>query len=125
VNEEVIARKIVGLLNTELDHLSQDQVARLASVRDHALARVEASSEVALATVTNGTTRLLFGPFNNMRMLAPGFMLLVVLAVLGGWYALSNNNDARFDDAELLEDELPLHAYLDHDFDSWLNRSSR
>ena len=108
-------KKVTGLLNSSLDQLNENQVTRLRLARERALPRREASTVLA---TSNGHS-LLFG-----RRWAPTIMLLAGLIAFAAWYALPNFNDPSIDDTDLLEDELPIHAYLDHNFDSWLNRSS-
>ncbi len=123
MNEEEVGKKLISVLNSGLEQISQKQLARLESVRERSLARVESrQTRVGLAMSINGGASFLSGSFSHIRGWTLAIMLLLVLASFGGWYALLSNNDTLADDAELLEDELPLHAYLDHDFDPWLNR---
>lgn len=117
MNDEDLGKKITELLDTGLDGLSQKQVLRLRAARDNALARL-APSTVATAATPDGHT------FNFGRRLLPMMVLLAGTILAAVWYALPNGETAN-DDSELLGDELPVHAYLDHDFDSWLNSSSR
>jgi hypothetical protein len=51
---------------------------------------------------------------------------LLLLALIGGvyWQQQVSNRDDDID-AGLLSSDLPLNAYIDHDFHSWLDRSSQ
>jgi Protein of unknown function (DUF3619) len=54
--------------------------------------------------------------------------LVIVLLSLGGiiyWQSAKQNNEVEDIDAHLLTGDLPINAYLDKDFDSWLRRSSQ
>lgn len=51
---------------------------------------------------------------------------MLVLALLGAayWQQQTSNRDDDID-AALLSSDLPLNAYIDHDFHSWLDHSSQ
>lgn len=126
MNEQDIEKKIVGLLNSSLDRLNANQLARLHSARELALSKLDPPHVVAGLAAADGVgNHTIFGSFSNFRLWRPTLMLVVVLAAVAGWYSLQESNDSLTDDVELLEDELPVHAYLDREFDTWLNRSSR
>ena len=52
-------------------------------------------------------------------------LLVVVLAGVAYWKRPMPTNDLAEIDTGLLTDELPINAYLDKGFDSWLKRPSR
>jgi hypothetical protein len=54
-------------------------------------------------------------------------MAALILGLLGVVYVNTSNvvSDIADIDAGLLTDELPISAYLDQGFDSWLKRSPR
>ena len=53
--------------------------------------------------------------------------ITALVLALGGvaWWQVSTPNDIADIDTSLLTDELPVNAYLDKGFDSWLKRSPR
>jgi hypothetical protein len=61
---------------------------------------------------------------HHIRILVAAAALL--LAVAGGayWHTAGRANGLTDIDLHLLTDELPINAYLDKGFDSWLKRSS-
>jgi hypothetical protein len=51
--------------------------------------------------------------------------VLLALTGLAIWSSTFPSNELAEIDAGLLTDELPINAYLDKGFDSWLTRGSR
>lgn len=123
--ENELAAKIAGLLNQAVHELDAQTSAKLLEARKEALAHfrekpahawVPAWAAVAVGRITE--------PFSqNLRV---GFVLLALLLSLAGivaWQSMSQSgNDVAELDEALLTDELPINAYLDKGFDSWLKR---
>ena len=68
-----------------------------------------------------------FGNLFSQRPLlyvAPLVAALLALGITGYWQYLQQN-DGDDIDAFLLAGDLPIHAYIDKDFDAWLKGSSR
>ena len=63
--------------------------------------------------------------YASTRQLAAISLLVVALAGVAYWQSNGVTNEAPDIDTGLLTDELPINAYLDKGFDSWLKRSSR
>ena len=59
------------------------------------------------------------------RYLVAVATLVLALIGFGYWQTMTGNNDFSDVDVNLLTDELPINAYLDNGFDSWLKRASR
>ena len=119
------AQRIAKLLDESTQHLTAEQRDRLATARKLALSRYRAEKAPAWAPAWAGdfsrfTERSLFG----VRYLIP--LAALVLGLIGVVYMQTNgpSSDIADIDAGLLTDELPINAYLDKGFDSWLKRSS-
>lgn len=124
-NYDEQGRRIAKLLDTAADELPAEQRARLIEARQLALSRqcTQTASQLvpALAgTVSGMTERSIFG----VRYLIP--VAVLVLGLFGVAYMHNGgSSDISEIDTALLTDDLPISAYLDTGFDSWLKRSSR
>lgn len=128
-NEE-LAAKIAALLDQSTQELDSKTADRLLAARKEALAHFTEEPVHAWASVSEGRTGLLgrlFEPFNhNLRA---GFVLIALLVSLAGFVAWQTfgqqgSEIAEIDEA-LLTDELPINAYLEKGFDSWVKRYTR
>lgn len=126
-----LAEKIVRLLNHGTHQIDTKTADKLLAARKEALAHFKEKPAHAWvpqwATAGVGRAGLLSEPFsNNLRA---GFVLLALLTSLAAvvaWQTLGQQGSeiAEIDEG-LLTDELPINAYLDKGFDSWLKRPSR
>ncbi len=124
--EDELARRIVELLDQSAENLGSDKRERLIKARHLALSRYQAAPARAWAPVWAGN----FSRFTEHRALGVRYLLplaALVLGLLGVVYMHSGgtSSDIADIDAGLLTDELPINAYLDQGFDSWLKRSPR
>jgi hypothetical protein len=124
--QDELARRIVNLLDEGTANLGPAQRDRLSAARQAALARHRTASAPAWAPAWAGN----FSRFTEHRLYGVRYLIPVAALVLGlAGVAYVNSNGAPSDiadiDAGLLTDELPINAYLDKGFDSWLKRSSR
>ena len=124
--QDELAKRIVQLLDEATDELGREQRDRLVKARRLALSRLEPKAEPAWAPALAGplsgiTERSVMG----IRYMIP--IAALVLGLLGVVYMNTTgpSGDIADIDAGLLTDELPLNAFLDQGFDSWLKRSSR
>lgn len=122
--QDDFARRVVELLDESASNITPEQQQRLHAARTKALEqrRAEPAWAAALAGNFSGfTEQRLFG----VRYVIP--MAALVLGLIGVVYMHSNgtSSDIADIDAGLLTDELPINAYLDKGFDSWLKRSPR
>jgi hypothetical protein len=124
--QDELASRIVKLLDEGSGELTAAQRDRLARARRLALSRHQARAEPALVPAWAGsfsqlTEQSLFG----VRYVIP--LAALVLGLIGVVYVHTGGVPSAIADidAGLLTDELPISAYLDQDFDSWLKRSSR
>jgi len=126
--EHELARKIIEYLDHGAAHLGTGTRERLAAVRMATLShyREQPDTVVGLAWAGQSIARFAEHRLHNTRLLAAAAAIAILLAGFTYWQA---TGPATYDFAEidmgLLTDELPLNAYLDKGFDSWLKRSSR
>jgi hypothetical protein len=124
--QDELGRRIVNLLDESAANLGPAQRERLTAARQAALARHRAASVPVWAPAWAGN----FSHFTEHRIFGVRYLIPVAALVLGlAGVAYVNSNGTPSDiadiDAGLLTDELPINAYLDKGFDSWLKRSSR
>jgi len=121
--DDEVARKIVGHLDFGVERLDPAIRERLAGARQAALARYRGKPEpvfgLAWATLGGGGQRS-----QGARYLVAIAALLVGLTGVVYWHTLAPSDFADVD-VNLLTDDLPINAYLDQGFDSWLKRAPR
>ncbi len=123
-HQDEIARKIVGRLQWGTTQLEPAQIARLQAARERAVASARVPvAAMAMAGNSGGTLRL-------PRFSRKTLFLLTIISIVGLWAAYSQwSQDDFYDnvgelDAQLLTGELPINAFLDKDFDTWVKESS-
>ena len=123
MTENDLARRIVAQLDRSLTELPTSTVRKLETARATALARYRAGG--------TSTDQLWLGRLLGSRGLRQGLAVRLVLPVaiviasLTGliyWQTTSHYEEEL--DAGLLAGELPLHAYIDPGFDTWLTHTS-
>ena len=122
-----LAEKVVTLLNQGTQQLDAGTAAKLLNIRKQALAHFNEQPERSWAFewATQSASRVT-EPFSyNLRAWAVLLALLVSLAGAMAWQSFSTQGSDIADiDEGLLTSELPINAYLDRSFDSWLKRPS-
>ena len=119
-------QRVARLLDESAEHLTARQAAGLARARQMALARYQPQRAAQMTPALAGaagagwTERSVLG----VRYFLPVATLLVGLVGITYMHSAGVPNDISDIDAGLLTDELPINAYLDQDFESWLKRSS-
>jgi len=124
--QDELARRIVKLLDESTERIGNVEQERLAAARQLALTRYRPRPVMGWAPAwANGMSWLTERHVFGVRYLLP--MAALVLGLAGVVYVNSNgaSPDIADIDAGLLTDELPINAYLDKGFDSWLKRSPR
>lgn len=123
--EHETARKITSLLDQGTRDLDRNTLARLATARAQALAGARPAP--AWIPAWAGQLALRIGGWqDNVRYLLPMAVLLLGLMGIVYWQAGNGSGNELADiDAHLLTDDLPIDAYLDKGFDSWLKRQPR
>jgi hypothetical protein len=139
MNEIKFANKIRQALNegARLDGRSGGArdaaiAERLRAARERALARQPLPQRAAAAgwarSAAGGTAGLLggFGGLGgfSLRVLLPTVLLVAGLVSIYSWQQEQRAADVEELDAQLLTDDLPLDAYLDRGFETWLKKVS-
>ncbi len=123
--EPEIARKITRMLDQGSLDLDRSTLLRLAAAREQALAGDRRAPAWAPVWATQLANRA-GGRLAGTRYLLPIMVLLLGLMGMVYWQGGSGPGTELADiDARLLTDDLPIDAYLDKGFDSWLKRQSR
>lgn len=122
MKEREIGKKVAGLLDQGLEDMDRDilnklQAARRAAVESCSLA------EAAVAAGPAGSWRDGFSRAGGARTLLAALMLLFSLIGMFYWQALQQWDENEEIEIMLLADDLPIDAYLDNEFDSWLDHS--
>ena len=125
--EQELARKIVQVLDHGVDHLEPGARERLAAARMAALSHYRDRPEpvLGLAWAGQAVARITEHRYAGVRYLVAVSMLVAALAGVAYWQSNGTTNELADIDTGLLTDELPLNAYVDKGFDSWLKRSPR
>jgi hypothetical protein len=117
------AYKVRHALNEKLDKLPPSTTERLAAARAQAMARKKAHAPVAQAVAAGNVGRFFSQPFALLGRMSLVLPLLAVGAGMVGIYQFEQDQqiaELAELDAEVLADELPLSAYLDHGFNAYL-----
>jgi len=124
--EREIARKIVRQLDRSARSVDGEAAARLSAAREQALAQFQHSPVVGVAGAGTSASHMIERPAPGIRYALPLAVLILGLAGIVFWQSSSGSGGELADiDARLLTDDLPIDAYLDKGFDSWLNRQQR
>ena len=125
--DDELARTVVRALDRGTESLDAGTRERLAAARRLALSRHRERPEPVwgLAWAMNAAS-----PGNAYRQHGARYLLVAgafALAIAGFayWQATASTADFAEIDVNLLTDDLPINAYLDSGFDSWLKRSPR
>jgi hypothetical protein len=121
MNEMHFGNRVRQALNQGL-RLKEHQAERLRAARERALAaqRPEPVGSLAWADNVLGS----FGGWSgvSLRLVAPLAALMVSMAALYTWQQNRVISDFEEIDSMLLTDDLPIDAYLDRGFQSWLKK---
>jgi len=122
-----LAEKIVELLNQSTQQIDARTAGKLLDARKQALAHFNEQPERSWAFewATQSVTHIAEPFSHNLRAWAVLLALLTTLAGAVAWQSFSTQGSELADiDEGLLTSELPINAYLDRSFDSWLKRPS-
>ena len=124
--EKDFAQKVARTLNWGLSRIEDDKLTRIRAARQRALlAYREPVTILGLVTVSGQTLDM----SNWIRKPLFWLPILIVVAAVAGQTLTSSddNSDETLGelDAQLLTGELPINAFLDKDFGSWVQESSR
>jgi Protein of unknown function (DUF3619) len=117
MNENDLASKIVARLNDHLDDLPQPILQGLRAARDGALAKRPLDApRSAKGGIGIGL------PVFGLRLALPAAVVVATVAGLIYWQVSSHLEDDP--EAGMLAGELPIHAYIDPGFETWLQNAS-
>lgn len=121
MNENDLARRIVAHLDRSLAELPTSTAEKLKAARGAALARYRPDTPGR-----SWADRLLGGQGLrqglSLRLVLPVAIVIASLTVLVYWQTVSHYEEEV--DTGLLAGELPLHAYIDPGFETWLTHTS-
>jgi hypothetical protein len=123
-NERQFAARIRQALNEGVRSdagVSARIAERLRMAREHALERRKVARESALAWAGVSGSLGGVGEF-SLRVLLPTLLLVVALVTIYGVQKDQVAAEVEELDAMLLTDDLPIDAYLDRGFESWLKK---
>ena len=124
--QDDFARRIVSMLDDSAANIEPKQRERLSAAREAALAKYRPAPVTApVPAWAGGLSRFTEHRLFGVRYLIPIAALVIGLAGVLYMNTSGGTPDIADIDAGLLTDELPINAYLDKGFDSWLKRSSR
>ena len=122
MNEREFGQQIKQQLDQGLD-LGPATVDRLKAARQQALTRQRVVEPAfALAWADGVVSRLSGSPAASSIALAAGALILALVGVQY-WQRTPSVEEIEEIDAAILTGDLPINAYLDKNFDSWLKRS--
>lgn len=125
--EHELAGMIVQHLDYGVDQLGPGTRERLLAARRAAMShyREEPVTVTGLAWAGQAMARITGERHINPRQLIALLALVAALVGIAYWPSNGATNELAEIDTRLLTDDLPINAYLDKGFDSWLKRSSR
>lgn len=126
-NEALIARKIVGLLDENLNNLDSTAVERLARARQAAVAAKASPRHVHVPEmVVAGWGRLAtLSHHGGYWFWLPVLLLLAVIAGMISSNSAVRNMTPASTDSMLLASELPPEVYADKEFVAWLEYTAQ
>lgn len=122
MNENDLARKIVARLNNRLDNIPQPILQRLRAARDAALGRGFTRQDGPRPARGRSFGAGLLGLGLGLRLALPAAVVIATLAGLIYWQVSGGIEEDP--EAALLAGELPIHAYIDPGFETWLQNAS-
>jgi len=124
-NEQQIAKKIVEVLEANVDSIDANTATRLATARQQAVSSLAAPKRAAMfQPVLAGWGHMVdFSHHGGNRFWLPVLLLLAIL--MAALASMTSYNTEPIDaDALLLASDLPPEAYADKEFVAWLENSS-
>lgn len=125
IPENAFPEKITRILNSGIREIDGDTATRLAAARKQALEGFRETPQWSVAWAGQMISRMTT-PMTGLRYVLPAAALILGLIGITYWQASNGRGSELAElDTLLLTDELPIDAYLDKGFDSWLKRQSR
>ena len=126
MNESDLAKKITQHLDYGTNELDGRVQFRLQAARQHALeAYAKPHHNFSLAWGVHSGRSGHHRSHSPFRAWVPLAVLLLGLMFVTYWQTTEQMNDISEIDAHLLAQDLPIHAFIDNGFDTWLEGSSQ
>ena len=123
MNENEVAERIVARIDQDLADLPQPIVQRLQAARLAAVAAYRPGRPLwGHSSTGNALSGWGLGRGLNARLVLPAAIVLASLTGLIYWQMSSHHEEEL--DTGLLAGELPIHAYTDPGFETWLKHSN-
>lgn len=122
MNEPEVGRKVARLLDLGLDDIKQSTLNQLQSARRASLENYH-MAEGIVAVGRGASARSGHDWYLKTGKLLSLITLLFALASIVYWQTLYQSDENEEIDIMLLVDDLPINAYLDNEFDAWLDPS--
>ncbi len=125
MDEREFAKKVTMNLNWGLTQIDGDKLSKLRAAREKALANYAEPVAVANLVTTSGQA------LNFSSWVRKPLFWLPIVAIAAAAVTYNAMDDDIADDvggefdAKLLTGELPINAFLDKDFGSWVKESSQ
>ena len=125
--DDELARRVVKALDRGAESLDAGTLERLAAARRLALSHHRERPEPVwgLAWATNAISSRGTHRQHGTRYLLAACAFVLAISGFAYWQSTTSSPDFAEIDVDLLTDDLPINAYLDSGFDSWLKRSPR
>lgn len=121
MNEPELGRRVARLLDHGLDDIKQSTVNQLQSARRAALENYHMAEEIVTAGHGVSARGAHDSHVRTRKLLSLVTLLFALLSVIY-WQTLQQNDENEEIDIMLLVDDLPINAYLNDEFDAWLDR---
>ena len=126
-DEDEFAKKLTGYLDAGAAELRAGTVYRLQQARAQALARLTEPASVPESRLVHAFAggRTPGGGIGFRRGAWIGFAVVLVAAAVFGyqqWRAYQQTRELADLDVQILSSDLPIDAYLDRGFQTWLTR---
>ena len=123
MNENEVASRIVARLSRDLAELPAATVQKLQAARLAAVATYRHGNALGgHSSAGNALSAWILGRGVSPRLLLPAAIVVASLTGLVYWQMSSHHEEEL--DTGLLAGELPIHAYTDPGFETWLKHSN-
>jgi len=122
MNERKIGHQFKQQLDQALD-LEPATLNRLKVAREQALSRQRMTEPAFALAWVDAVVGRLSGNLASASIAVAGAALIIALVGIQYWQQTPTVEEIEEIDAALLTSDLPINAYLDKSFDTWLKRS--
>ncbi len=125
MNEEDFSKKVIRLVDADINNIRPEVAQRLRQVREIAVAHAQQRRSARFGLSGNALHHASW--FSQHRVTGVGVLLAIVLLAATGIWQISpkqQEDDVSRIDVALLTDDLPVHAYLDNSLAQWIKNPS-